>query len=102
MKLIFILCSLQVPLPFSSFLDFCKKRTQKQSKHEQCLDLEHCHASQTHDDTQQPSLASEDVPEQIYLAQVQIPVVSREDYFYLFLIVFDKILAFINFSLKYC
>lgn len=67
----------RVPLPFSSFLDFCKKRTQKQSKHEQSL--EHCHASQTHDDTQEPSLALEDVPEQIYLAQVPIMNSDREE-----------------------
>lgn len=69
----------RVPLPFSTFLDFCKKRMQKQSEHEQCLD--HCHVSQTHDDdtqqthdddTKQTDFALEDVPEQIYLAQVPI------------------------------
>lgn len=60
----------RVPLPFSTFLDFCKKRMQMQSKHQQGLDQ--CPASQTHDDTEHAYLALEDAPEQIYLAQVSI------------------------------
>ncbi|KAK7393498.1 hypothetical protein VNO78_22056 [Psophocarpus tetragonolobus] len=59
----------RVPLPFSTFLDFCK-RMQMQSKHQQCL--EHCDASQTHDDTQHAYFALEYAPQQIYLAQVSI------------------------------
>ncbi|KAK7345861.1 hypothetical protein VNO77_16474 [Canavalia gladiata] len=59
----------RVPLPFSSFLAFCKKRLEMQSKQHQHLD--HSSASQMHD-TQHAYLALEDVPEQIYLAQVPI------------------------------
>lgn len=61
----------RVPLPFSNFIGFCKKRMQMQGKHEQCID--HCNAPQIHDDTQHDAyLALEDVSEQIYLAQVSI------------------------------
>ncbi|KAL2323514.1 hypothetical protein Fmac_027893 [Flemingia macrophylla] len=60
----------RVPLPFSNFVGFCKKRMQVQGEDQQCID--HCNASQTHDDTQHAYLDLEDVPEQIYLAQVSI------------------------------
>ncbi|XP_061338117.1 lysine-specific demethylase JMJ31 [Gastrolobium bilobum] len=59
----------RVPLPFSTFLGFCKKRMQMQSEHHQHLDL--CPATQTQD-TKHAYLALECVPEQIYLAQVPI------------------------------
>ncbi|RDX83606.1 Lysine-specific demethylase JMJ30, partial [Mucuna pruriens] len=67
----------RVPLPFSTFLDFCTKRMQMQSKHQQCLD--HCLASQTHCETQHAYLDLEDVPEQIYLAQVPIMNSDRQE-----------------------
>ncbi|KAH1227388.1 Lysine-specific demethylase JMJ30 [Glycine max] len=67
----------RVPLPFSTFLDFCKKRMQMQSKHQQGLDQ--CPASQTHDDTEHAYLALEDAPEQIYLAQVSIMNSDRQE-----------------------
>ncbi|XP_017415056.1 lysine-specific demethylase JMJ31 isoform X3 [Vigna angularis] len=61
----------RVPLPFSNFLDFCKKPTQMQSKrHHQGLD--HRAASQTDNDTKHACLSLEDAPKQIYLAQVPI------------------------------
>ncbi|CAJ1969457.1 unnamed protein product [Sphenostylis stenocarpa] len=68
----------RVPLPFSNFLDFCKKRMQMQSKHHR-PGLDHCPASQTHDDTQHVGLALEDAPEQIYLAQVPIMNSDRQE-----------------------
>ncbi|KAL9318449.1 hypothetical protein ACSQ67_014966 [Phaseolus vulgaris] len=64
----------RVPLPFSNFLDFCKKRTQMQSK-----GIDHYPASQTHDDTKHACLAFEDAPEQIYLAQVPIMNSDRQE-----------------------
>ncbi|KAJ1385542.1 JmjC domain [Sesbania bispinosa] len=66
----------RVPLPFSTFLAFCKKRMQVESKHQQHLD--HCLASQTHD-TEHAYLALEGVPEQIYLAQVPIMNSDRQE-----------------------
>lgn len=62
--------ALQVPVPFSTFLDLCKKRMHRQTnQQQQHLNDDHCVASQT-DHTQPDYLSLEDVPEQIYLAQV--------------------------------
>ncbi|XP_058770919.1 lysine-specific demethylase JMJ31 [Vicia villosa] len=69
----------RVPLPFSMFLDLCKKRlhmkTEQQHQH---LDDDHSAASQT-DRTQHDYLSLEDVPEQIYLAQVPIMNCERQE-----------------------
>ncbi|XP_047157234.1 uncharacterized protein LOC124828070 isoform X2 [Vigna umbellata] len=68
----------RVPLPFSNFLDFCKKPTQMQSKrHHQGLD--HRAASQTDNDTKHACLSLEDAPKQIYLAQVPIMNSDRQE-----------------------
>ncbi|XP_027365269.1 uncharacterized protein LOC113872152 isoform X2 [Abrus precatorius] len=67
---------LQVPLPFSTFLAFCKKRMQMQSENQQ--ELDYCLDTQTHD-TEHSCSALEDVPEQIYLAQVPIMNSDRQE-----------------------
>ncbi|XP_019428123.1 PREDICTED: jmjC domain-containing protein C isoform X1 [Lupinus angustifolius] len=63
----------RVPLPFSTFIDFCKQRMQ--SKHQESLGPS-CLSPQTHDLSSSgidgAYLSSECVPEQIYLAQVPI------------------------------
>ncbi|KAE9618415.1 putative [histone H3]-lysine-36 demethylase [Lupinus albus] len=63
----------RVPLPFSTFIDFCKQRMQ--SKHEENLGPS-CLSPQTHDllssGIDGAFLSSECVPEQTYLAQVPI------------------------------
>ncbi|KAL5068164.1 hypothetical protein RYX36_019051 [Vicia faba] len=69
----------RVPLPFSTFLDLCKKRIHMQTEQRhQHLDVDHSVASQT-DNTQNDYLSLEDVPEQIYLAQVPIMNRDRQD-----------------------
>ncbi|CAL5206976.1 unnamed protein product [Lathyrus oleraceus] len=69
----------RVPLPFSMFLDLCKKRIHMQTEQQhQHLDDDHSVASQT-DHTQHDYLSLEDVPEQIYLAQVPIMNRDREE-----------------------
>lgn len=70
----FFFIYLQVPLPFSTFIDLCKKRMHLQTQHQQNLDEDHSVVSQTNHEHDYLSL--EDVPEQIYLAQVQTPIDS--------------------------
>lgn len=68
----------RVPLPFSTFLDLCKKRMHMQTQQQQHLDNDHCVASQT-DSSQHDCLSFEDIPEQIYLAQVPIMNSNRQE-----------------------
>lgn len=68
----------RVPLPFSTFLDLCKKRMHMQTQQQQHLDNDHCVASHT-DKSQHDCLSFEDVPEQIYLAQVPIMNSNRQE-----------------------
>ncbi|PNX91822.1 JmjC domain-containing protein D, partial [Trifolium pratense] len=68
----------RVPLPFSTFIDLCKKRMHMQTEQQQHLDGDHCVASQT-DHTQHDFSSLEDVPDQIYLAQVSIMNNDRQE-----------------------
>ncbi|XP_073223911.1 lysine-specific demethylase JMJ31 isoform X5 [Cicer arietinum] len=67
----------RVPLPFSTFIDLCKKRMHLQTQHQQNLDEDHSVVSQTNHEHDYLSL--EDVPEQIYLAQVPIMNSDRQE-----------------------
>ncbi|KAI4301196.1 hypothetical protein L6164_034499 [Bauhinia variegata] len=65
----------RVPLPFSTFIDFCKKRMENK---DQGIDASFGPQSDiAGSDKERDYLPSEDIPEQIYLAQV--PVMNRDN-----------------------
>ncbi|KAL5792857.1 hypothetical protein ACOSP7_001451 [Xanthoceras sorbifolium] len=71
----------RVPLPFSTFIGFCKQHKQKMDDgHDDCVESERHQQIESETETGRPCLLSEDVfPQQLYLAQVSIMNAENEE-----------------------